>query len=128
MAKELLFSMSKEKGDFKIETFRSGGKGGQHQNTTDSGARVIHVASGLTAESRTERSQHQNIKIAFKNLTNKPEFKKWLRIESARRAGTVKTEKQIQEDVENSMNGKNIKTEVRINGKWTEQIILNEVE
>lgn len=70
MKKELLFSLSKDQGDFKIDTFRSGGKGGQHQNKTDSGARITHIASGCSAESRTERSQHQNIKIAFKRLTS----------------------------------------------------------
>ena len=45
--RQLILSMSKAKGDFKVETFKSGGKGGQHQNKTDSGARVIHVASGI---------------------------------------------------------------------------------
>jgi len=121
MAKELLFSLSKEKGDFKIETFRSGGKGGQHQNTTDSGVRIVHVATGLTGESRTERSQKQNMKLAFKHLTDKKEFKNWIRIESARRSGTMKTEKQIQQEVEDSLNEKNIKTEIQIDGKWVEQ-------
>jgi len=120
MGKELVFSLSKEKGDFRIETFRSGGKGGQHQNTTDSGVRIIHVKTGITGESRTERSQKQNIKLAFERLTSKKEFKNWLRIEVARKSGTMKTEKQILQDVENSMDKKFIKTEVQIDGKWVE--------
>ena len=61
--KELLFSLTKK--DFVVETFRAGGKGGQKQNKTDSGVRIKHPASGAVAESREERSQHQNKKIAF---------------------------------------------------------------
>ena len=55
---ELLFSITKK--DFEIQTFRSGGKGGQHQNKTDSGVRIIHRDSGARAESREERSQARN--------------------------------------------------------------------
>ena len=47
-------------GDIKFETFRSGGKGGQHQNTTDSGVRAIYIPTGFTTECRKERSQIQN--------------------------------------------------------------------
>lgn len=50
--KELLFSLTKK--DFRIETFRSGGKGGQHQNKTDSGVRIVHLESGAVGESREE--------------------------------------------------------------------------
>jgi len=42
--------------DFEIQTFRSGGKGGQHQNTTDSGVRIVHKESGAIGESRNYRS------------------------------------------------------------------------
>jgi len=54
--------------DLKIETFRSGGPGGQHQNTTDSGVRVTHLATGLSAISTEERSQHRNRKRALERL------------------------------------------------------------
>ena len=56
--KELLFTIRKK--DFEIQTFRSGGKGGQHQNKTDSGVRIIHKASGAVGESRNDKSQHRN--------------------------------------------------------------------
>lgn len=117
MEKQRIFSLSKANGDFKVETFRSGGKGGQHQNKTDSGARIVHAASGLSAESRTERSQSLNIKLAFKRLVSKPEFQKWLRIETARRMGLLKD---LDKEVDALMDEDNIKTEVRVEGKWTE--------
>ena len=57
----------------RVETFRSGGKGGQHQNTTDSGVRLIHEPTGTRAESRTDRSQHRNKAIALGRLRRKLE-------------------------------------------------------
>jgi peptide chain release factor 1 len=46
--------------DVRIDTFSSGGPGGQHQNKTQSGVRLTHIPTGVVAESRTERSQHKN--------------------------------------------------------------------
>lgn len=73
--KELLFSLTKK--DFTIQTFRSGGKGGQHQNKTESGVRIIHPASGAVGESRSERSQAQNKKAAFERLIQSKTFQAW---------------------------------------------------
>lgn len=54
--------------DIEAQTFRSGGAGGQYQNTTESGVRLIHKPTGLVAESREERSQHQNREICLRRL------------------------------------------------------------
>lgn len=54
-----------------IQTFRSGGKGGQHQNTTDSGVRLVHRPSGVRCESRSERSQLRNRQRALTRLREK---------------------------------------------------------
>lgn len=54
-----------------VHTFRSGGPGGQHQNTTESGVRLVHRPSGVRVESRSERSQHRNRRIALERLRDK---------------------------------------------------------
>jgi peptide chain release factor 2 len=53
-----------------MQTFSAGGPGGQHQNKTQSGVRLIHK-SGVRAESRTERSQHKNYDNALKLLKSR---------------------------------------------------------
>ncbi len=56
-----------------VQTFRSGGKGGQHQNTTDSGVRIVHTPTGITATARERRSQLQNRKLALARLRERLE-------------------------------------------------------
>lgn len=51
-----------------VETFRSGGKGGQHANSTDSAVRLTHRPSGVVVTSQNERSQHQNKAACLEEL------------------------------------------------------------
>lgn len=66
------------KKDFVIQTFRSGGKGGQNQNARDTGVRIIHPPSGARGESREHRTQLQNRKAAFLRMTGTTEFRMWI--------------------------------------------------
>ena len=90
----------------RVETFRAGGKGGQHQNTTDSGVRLVHLPTNTRVESRTERSQLQNRRRALARLREKleaarhrdpprkktrvPKSEKRKRVDEKRRRGETK--------------------------------------
>lgn len=65
--------------DCTVQTFRAGGKGGQNQNKRDTGVRIIHPPSGARGESREERSQLQNKKLAFRRMAESPAFRAWVR-------------------------------------------------
>lgn len=101
--------------DCEIQTFRSGGKGGQNQNKTESGVRIIHHPSGARGESREERSQLQNKRNAFRRMGQSDVFKRWAKSQAARMRGG----ESIEDKVERMMSPCNILVEVQTPEGWS---------
>lgn len=117
--KELIFSVTKK--DFKIQTFRSGGKGGQHQNKVESGVRIIHGESGAVGESRTHKSQYRNKREALKRLVDSKKFKLWVQ----RTVFELTGGKSIEQRVKETMTPENLKVEiVDDKGKWIDEMVV----
>jgi protein subunit release factor B len=114
VSKELAFSVTLD--DCRVDTFRSGGKGGQNQNKRDTGVRVVHEPSGAVGESREERSQLQNKKRAFEKMATSSAFKWW----AALRLKEIETGLTLEQRVQEWMSPENLKVEGKSEGKWIE--------
>ena len=98
--------------DCEVQHFRSGGNGGQNQNKRDTGCRVIHHPSGARGESREERSQLQNKKLAFKKMAESGLFRVWLAKQ------TMAAEERARIDRKYTLREEDVIVETRDTGMW----------
>lgn len=109
--KELLFSVTAA--DCEWSYTRGTGKGGQKKNKTSSAVHCMHRPSGAHGYSEASRSQLDNKREAFRKMSESTEFKKWHRLEVAKRTGQLMD---IEQKVDQEM--KQVQVEVKQNGRW----------
>ena len=110
--KKPVFSITKN--DFKIDWFSGTGAGGQHRNRHQCCCRLTHMGSGITVTGQSHKERITNQKEALNNLVNHPKFKLWY----TRRFNEIINEKTIDELVDESIDEKNLKIEIRKDRKW----------
>jgi protein subunit release factor B len=114
--KKLLFSITDK--DCEWSYARGSGNGGQARNRSNNAVHCMHRPSGAHGYSEASRSQADNKRDAFQKMYESDAFKKWLHIEFMKRSGEMA---EIDRRVEQEL--LKVKTEIKIDGKWTEVAI-----
>ena len=114
--RELVFSVTKK--DLEIAYFSGTGKGGQHRNKHQNCVRLSHPDSGVSTTGQSFRERAANIKEALNNLASHPKFKVW----STQKFYEVVEGKSVEKKVEDMLDEKNLKIEVKKEGKWVSKI------
>jgi peptide chain release factor 1 len=95
-----LFSVTKA--DLRMDTFTVPGPGGGGKDTSRTGVRFTHIASGAVGEGREERSQNSNKQAVFRKMAEHPKFKAWMKLEVAKRLNqpVIESPEQVMERVD----------------------------
>lgn len=112
MPKTKLFTVPRK--DLDMVFFRAGGNGGQKQNKTSSACRITHLPSGAVGESRDERQQTMNRKLALERLVNSPIFVAWTKVQAAM---IEQGYRDLNEKVDKMMADDNLQTELGVGCK-----------
>jgi len=110
--KQKLFSVSIH--DCDVDTFRTGGNGGQNRNKVETGVRVTHQPSGAIGEGREYNSQPQNKRCAFVRMARTIRFQSWAKETAARLQG----KETVDMAVERQMQPQNLVVEMREDDQW----------
>lgn len=116
MPRRKLFSVTLD--DCRVDTFTCGGKGGSGKDTSNNGVRITHPPSGAVGEARDSRYQLQNKRAAFRRMGESKAFRAWVQREASRLQG----EKSVDEQVDEAMDPRNLRVEVRGEGGWVEYV------
>lgn len=99
---------------FRVDTYRGSGAGGQKRNKTNSAVRITHVPSGASASCEEEREQSQNKRRAFERLHRHPRLLAWIK----QRVAEI-DRGPIEDFVRKQITDSNLKWEVRdTQGRW----------
>lgn len=104
------------KKDLEFSYYCGPGHGGQAKNKVASGVMIRHAESGAIGRAHDSRSQERNKREAFKRLCANPRMKFWL----AKAIYEVRARETLEETVARDMDPKNLRIEVRLDGKWVE--------
>jgi len=137
VSKYIAEKIARKKSDFKVDTFCSGGPGGQAQNKRKTGIRITDKITGLSSESRDATGADDNKSRAFFKLTDKliAHYKQELAdltIKELSPQGSIRTYRMLDDKcIDKRIDGKEFSTKAVLEGKLEEiheRIKINEAE
>lgn len=110
--RQLLFSVTKK--DLEVTFYSGHGPGGTNRNKVQNCVRIRHPASGALVTGQEHRERPANIKAALRRLVDHAKFKSWWR----RKCAELETGRSVEQEVEATMQPRNLRIEVRKDGRW----------
>lgn len=106
--------MTLPRDQFRVDTFRASGKGGQNVNKIESAVRITHVPSGAVASCQEEREQGQNKRRALERLAWHPKLVAWVR----QRVAEIDHHETVAQAVSRATQPDKLRWEHKEDGKW----------